>query len=150
MGNTFTRENVEAAFQSILAEFGADHLYERQVRPGDDPKSASCYYTVPEKHDGKYVPSCIVGHIIDKIDPDLLQIIGEQEDTYNTSCGADAVFSGTWGSWSDEEGNVSEDERTVIEDDNLLIIALSYAQDAQDDGKTWGQAYESFRAELSR
>ena len=142
MGNTLTRENVEAAFQSILAEFGADHLYERQSRTLGD--SNGCYYTLPTKHEGEYVPSCIVGQIIDRVDHAALQVIGELEAETNLSCGAYAVLDGVWSSWSDEDGNAPEEERQFTEDETL-IRALDRAQGVQDDRGTWGEAYEAYR-----
>lgn len=149
---TFTREAVTAAFEAIIAEYGADHTYEKQDR-GEDTPSGGCFYSLPEKDaEGNYEPACIVGVIIDRLDPALLQDIGRLEEEQNKSCGAPTLLFGMWYNWSDEDGNLPDEARILIDDetgDVTLANALSRAQSIQDVGGTWGEAFAEYRDYLA-
>jgi len=152
MEQTFTRESVTAAFEAIIAEFGADHRYTKQVRPDVSDPTMGCYYSLPEKtEEDTYAPACIVGQIVYRLDPDLFQVIGALESETGASCGAPSLLFGMWNSWSDEDGNMPEDMRVLIDDetgDVSLVNALSNAQSAQDRGRSWGEAFSVYREHL--
>lgn len=141
-----TIENVDQAFQQIIETHGHLHKYKKQNRTNG---VVGCYYTLPEKVEGKYVPSCIIGQIIDVISPEDLQTFGEQEELRGNSCGAASILDGSWISWSDEDGNVTPEAHSFVDPDteegSILITALEKAQGVQDIGETWGEAYRAFR-----
>lgn len=147
MEQTLTRESVAAAFEAIIAEFGADHRYESQSRDSSDP-TMGCYYTLPEKDaEGNYAPACIVGHIIARIEPDVFQTIGALEAETARSCGATTLLLGYWYNWADEDGNLPEDSHTFIDEDEgdmTLLNAIGKAQSRQDRRGTWGEAYAAY------
>jgi hypothetical protein len=147
MGNTLTRENVEAAFQSIFAQYGEDHTYEMEERNGD--RGQGCFYTFEQKVDDKYVPACIVGQIIDRVTPESLQPIGDLEAESVNSCSALDLLLGSWIGWADEDGNAPDDAHSFTDDEDLAS-ALDTAQSVQDNGGTWGAAYEAYRKALRR
>lgn len=146
--NSITRENVKAAFEQIIAQYGEDHTYTRQDRIGGFGVDVmGCFYTLPEKQDDAYVPACIIGQIVHIVVPEALQLIGELEEHYATSCGADSILDGSWSGWSDEDGNEPIQAWALAADDAAdehMIDALTRAQARQDAGGTWGEAYAEY------
>lgn len=153
MEQTFTREAVTAAFEAIIAEFGAHHTYPLQMREPYEPGVMGCYYSLPEKDaEGKYVPSCIVGHIVARIEPDVFQTMAALEAETGRSCGAPTLLLGYWYNWGDEDGNLPEDSYTFIDEDEgdvTLVNALGKAQSAQDKRRTWGEAFQEYKDYLA-
>lgn len=121
----FNRDNVLSTLASIVDEYGADHVYERA--------GAACYYS---NEDG--TPSCIVGHIIYRLEPDVFQQIHGWEwadGEYPDSC---AVFN-----LGDEGFELDYESEAEAE---FLIGALGQGQGAQDSGRAWGEAEDTIRA----
>lgn len=145
--SNFTRESVTAAFEQIIAQYGADHRYEKQFRSNAANKNMGCYYTLPRVSDEAFAPACIVGHLVYRLEPYTFGIIGALEEETGNSCGASTLLDGLWASWSDEDGNIPEDAHRLTED-WTLINAVSKAQSAQDGGGTWGEAYQVYREYL--
>lgn len=71
----FTKDAVIAALEEIVKEKGEDYVYPQAE------KFLPCVYAV----DGE--PSCIVGQVIAKIDPDLLKEVAEFEARTESSFG---------------------------------------------------------------
>lgn len=118
-----TVEQFTAAMEAAVAERGADYVYPAPVEKGhpDDYHNAAgtCMY---QTSDG--APACIIGVALSKIDPSLMPAYG---DTF----GASAVIHRL------TDGNSYE-----------LPEAAGAAQDAQDQGKTWGEALEAYKKSL--
>ncbi|UDL16294.1 hypothetical protein SEA_ZOOMAN_323 [Microbacterium phage Zooman] len=145
------RENVKAAFEQIIAQYGEDHEYQRVTREADAP-DMGCYYTAPKTDDSApYQPACIIGHVISIVMPETLKVLGELEDHHACSTGAGNLLDGTWFGFADEEGHVPDAAFTLVADemDEPLIAAVARAQSIQDDGGTWGEAYAAYRARLA-
>lgn len=113
----FTREEVTAAIEEAVAEKGNDYIY-----PNYD---YGCSYA-----DENGEPSCIVGHVVAKLDPEKFAAVVDLED-------------GPGGSWPVYRRSDYEFQKVVgfgdIFDDET-IRALSAAQSRQDKGDTWGEA----------
>ena len=133
MNDRFTRGTVRQAFLDILEERGRDHVYE-----GRDAEGNCRYFK-----DGE--PSCIVGHIVHRIDPELGRSIAALEDEWGHSeefvrlNQGDLIFN-------------TDDDRLAgyrcITQDLGLAEALEKAQGVQDRGGEWGEAYWEFDAVL--
>ena len=115
-----TRSVVLETLEEIVAENGEDYVYPLANT------AASCQYANP---DG--TPSCIVGHLIYKLDPSVLDDIRTSPGGYNI----DGVFS-------------LQDGFIKIKDDPSLLDALENLQNDQDMGKTWGVALDRFKVNL--
>ncbi len=127
---TFTREAVLKTLADIVDEYGADHVYEYS--------NSQCYYS-----DADGNPSCIVGHVIYRLDPETFARIYAWENGENgdygerTSCAVRSL-----GNEGFELGWESEREAASI------IDALGHGQATQDLGGTWGEAEDTVRAVL--
>lgn len=114
---TYTNEQVLTVARDIVAEFGEDYVY---------PNLADgCSYTNEEGS-----PSCIVGHIVSRLDPGAFSRIIELEtpsDEYTVR----AYFSWSALHMNDTVGTDFTESQQ---------IALSGAQKEQDTGNTWGEA----------
>lgn len=110
-----TVETVIKALEEVVAEKGEDYVYPNA--------GAECLYAI----DGE--PSCIVGHVIARLDPETFQQVVEFEDV-NGSFGAGKFGTGVdayvdyWGSYP------------AFGDNNVKKVLVS-AQIAQDAGYEW-------------
>ena len=148
MMELLNRENVDAAFKQIIEQYGADHKYVRQIERGD----IGCFYTQPQDDAGNYAPACIVGHIVSRLVPESMPIIGELETRLGSSTGAAALLDGSWHGFADQDGNTPEEafSRLEDEDDEVFVAAVALAQGIQDGGGTWGEAYQAYTQALGR
>ena len=105
-----TIENVTPVIKALVSEYGEDYIYKAEDR-GYPGSVVRCYY----QEDGK--PSCIVGHILDRMDV--------KYDPEWERRNASAILGG-----APEE----------------LRHALVGAQGLQDAGRTWGKALNEFLA----
>mgnify|MGYP003441213565 CR=1 FL=1 len=108
----FTLDDVLNATRKIVEEKGGDYRY--------DPEGHGCLYAA----DG--TPSCLVGHVINALDPEAFTILAGMEADRSMSMPAVELRDGDWLAedfWSDD-----------------AEVAMQAAQDAQDSGLTWGQA----------
>ena len=113
----FNRENVRQALEESIAEKGADYTY---------PRAGGCFYAL-NGH-----PSCIVGHVVNRIDPELFhKLIELDRDGGDTD----------WATMA---------ERLGLDGDPFLTDALAAAQEAQDRGRPWGVALDRFEEGLKR
>lgn len=112
---TFTYEDVMEAARKVVAEKGGEYLYrESRVR---------CKYAEP---DGS--PSCLVGHVIEKLDPQVFERLAGREEMHGNSEAAGALVQLGWlepDFWTDE-----------------AEAAMDRIQYAQDCGEPWGAAVE--------
>lgn len=119
---------VAETLTALVEEKGADYVYER---PAD---GSNCAYTTPEG-----APSCIVGHVIERLNPVAFKKIAKNEWEGDTGeDGAEYVYPQDVNAKSIELSyhvNLGFDDKTW----NLLEMAQHY----QDAGKPWGQAVES-------
>lgn len=127
---TYTRENVTKALEDAVALKGEDYVY-----PGSSHQQ--CYYSVQDEDLGT-VPSCIVGHVIAVLDPEGFEKVAAFESCTGDSKSARAVLD--YGSLEGVK---------TIQDDGL-VYALTCAQSVQDNGRTWGEALNSFRSALDK
>lgn len=107
----YTNAEVNAALRAALDEKGEDYVYD---------SSNGCRY---EKEGG---PSCLVGYVIHKLDPDAFQRVVEFENDHLMNKG-DNSFS-----------NVASSLRLPFDYDQRR--ALEMVQSAQDRGASWGRA----------
>lgn len=109
---TYTKEEVMTALREVVAEKGSEYVYPERV----------CRYA---KVTGE--PSCIVGHVIHKLDPEAFNKIAIAE----------------------AEGSATVDELVALEWipsdfwDSQAEDALCTAQLLQDMYRTWGEALAS-------
>ncbi len=123
---TLTVENVKATVEDLIEEFGADHVYEFPNRdPYDHTQNGVCVYQVEGK------PSCIVGHVVARLNPEFFQEIIKAGEGLN-STGSSGLF----------QAGLARDE----EDTEFFVRRL---QRYQDGGDTWGEAYRRALADLS-
>jgi hypothetical protein len=143
---TFTTNAVTQVLESLVEEKGRDYVYPPAA------ESIACYYS---EEDG--APSCIVGHVIAKLEPELFHALYVRERKAQLgSASADEVLK-----YPVEFGRAEDDfdDMTSIYDNpplddsnpkhNRLARALSVAQSIQDGGRTWGAALEGYRRVLA-
>ena len=134
----FTWDNVIAAMRKAVETKGEDYVY-RKARP-------SYSYTTP---DG--TPSCIVGHVLADVAPKTYDAIHKEENSTGSSQLFSLVAGGSY-THRDSEGNETpvcgEIHAPTPTETELLREALDAAQQVQDGGEPWGQAYDRFLAVL--
>lgn len=119
---TFTDEQVTEAIEKVVAERGGDYVYDSGR--GD----SGCFYSTT---DGK--PSCIVGYVINELNPEAFEKVAAKESKLGQSWGVTGAL------WAADGGmNVSEEVARALQD----------AQDAQDGCEPWGDALESYKRSL--
>lgn len=121
------RDIVSRTLAEIVADNGEDYVYPRAAI-GD--AFGSCVYAEDLEH-----PSCIVGHLIYRIDPDTFQQIAESDSANHE--GVSGIVS--------EYGDYNFG---TVDEDVSLLDALTNLQDQQDTGSTWGNALWSFNLYL--
>lgn len=110
-GKTFTLDEVLDAARAVVDEVGRDYIYD----------SRDCRYA---NDDGS--PSCLVGHVIHRLDPEAFAKIADREQGSLIGLMASALTGRGWlpvGFWTVEAAN-----------------AMQYAQWAQDLRQPWGLA----------
>lgn len=117
-----TEEQFTAAMEAAVAERGEDYVYPPQEEEG----FADDYHTIGgtclySDESGK--PLCIIGVALSKIDPALVPTHGSTE-------GASSLLS-------------------KMVDSFAVRVAAQNAQDAQDDGKPWGEALKQYKSVLT-
>ena len=100
---------------------------------------AECTYFEWEPGSTEATPVCVVGHLINRLEPSTFQVMTE----------ADVTSEG------EVAGVVIENLRQVgihlsFENDRDLIFALGVLQGEQDQGSTWAEAYKSFKTTLAQ
>lgn len=125
-------EEVRALIVRAIEEKGADYRYQMptQVDPETGDEWQDCVYVA----DGQ--PSCLVGHVLVMAGvpmPSILPYEGTSADA-------------TWGSLMD-----GTPPTTYVRGESSVVAqALWAAQQAQDNGKTWGEALEAFDKTVKR
>lgn len=135
-----TTEEVLKALDEAVAERGADYVYER-AEHGDQ-----CQYSL----DGQ--PSCIVGHVLAKLDPEKFQQVVEYEQTTGSSFPFYAFDRGDgrnlYGDLiASEEFEPGEPTYPTLEVDEKAAEILRIAQREQDGARPWGEAVEKAKKE---
>lgn len=110
---TYTNVEINAALKKALEAKGEDYVYEGW-------SDGACVYSLAAE------PSCIVGHVLHALDPEMFERVAEFEKDYNQS-GGDNTFS-----------NVVKRLNLPFEAEQHR--ALQNVQREQDDGRTWGHA----------
>lgn len=121
----FTKDDVLKTLKEVV-KGKEDYIYKRPERRAKHGGNA-CFYTTPEG-----APSCIVGYVIARLDPELLQEIKGYEDRNRQSF----PFS----PYTKVARNPLNKVKAEFEPD--AIILLQRAQTEQDAGNTWGEALE--------
>lgn len=122
----------------LVAEKGEDYVYP----PAVQSIYPTCTYTTAME-DGEYAPSCIVGHVIAELDPELFQELAKYELEEGSSLGVqELVHEGSPGY------DFQEDNPQLIVDDSTLAVALAMAQEIQDRGGTWANAVAAYQEVL--
>lgn len=132
-------EAVTKALEEAVAEKGEEYVYES---PLTDYYEGDCFYATPEG-----APSCIVGHVFAKLDPEGFQRLFHNEwDGYDPDRSDDDEDE-DWSSPTSMsvEGAVESLEEKPEEE---ATIALWLAQQAQDKGHSWGVAQKVYRTAL--
>lgn len=131
---TFTYEDVIEAAREVVAEKGASYSYEYPLVEYEDEEtgephmmeSPECLYAAP---DG--APSCIVGHVVAKLDAEAFEQLKRAEIRY----GAEVAGKLTKLEYLPEDFWDVEAE-----------TAMAYAQAKQDSGRPWGEALDAAEA----
>lgn len=110
---TYTNEQINAALSKALEAKGDDYVYENW-------QDGNCVYSVAQE------PSCIVGHVLHALDPEMFKRVAEfeadaSENRGDTSFGAVAL-------------------RLNLPFEREQRRALQNVQVEQDTGHTWGSA----------
>lgn len=110
---TFTLEDVLNAAREVVAEKGEDYVY-----PG--ASMGACVYSEADD-----TPSCLVGHVIYRLDPEAFLQVAEIEATEGTTAAGGLEEDGYLpeGFWDEEAQE-----------------AMVAAQASQDNGWPWGYA----------
>lgn len=136
------REALELLARAVK-EKGADYVYPN-VGNG-------CTYV----RDG--LPSCIVGHVVNYIDPEIIPVIGEWESNgveYKLDEGDNRIYpevthlaEGNFGDSSADELNEAliRDPDVSFQFSRQAVRVLRVAQLNQDNGCQWGDALDSAR-----
>ena len=126
----FTNEEVSAAVERAVALKGEDYVYKRVAQGGGYSAGPSCVYD-----NGDGTPSCIVGHVIADLEPDLFAKLGEWEH-------------------DKQRGSEGTAARTLFRTfpsrfTSAQIAALGAAQAHQDSTLPWGAARDHFKDTLA-
>lgn len=124
----FTKTAVIKAMEEIVAELGEDYVYPRAV------EYKSCVYA----EDGE--PSCFVGRVIAKLDPEKFQEIAEIEKKIGGSWSADD-FSGEYSVGYDEAKEVNI--YLKLDATKAGLVAMYAGQRKQDRRETYGVALKA-------
>ena len=121
MTTQITRENFTRAMREAVAERGAGFVYPEQgselAKQGWRSGGVTCVYALPSGE-----PGCLIGLALHKIDPELL------ESVRSSLVPAQQVL-----------------QHMLGVQDYALAYAAREAQEAQDSGKTWGEALAKFK-----
>ena len=117
---TFTLEDVLNAAREVVAERGEDYVYSNSLNEGG---SGKCVYA---NEDG--TPSCLVGHVIHRLDPNVFKNLAEKEFADDTTA-----------------AELLTVEEYVPTDfwEMEAEAAMNTAQAYQDDGLPWGTALKA-------
>lgn len=111
----FTADDVISAMRKVVERMGSEYVY-----PENEKRNGMCMYS----HDGR--PSCIVGYVINELDPAAFQQLAEAEQIARSGKEAEDLV---YALWLDADFWDRSGERVA-----------SDAQLAQDRGAPWGTA----------
>lgn len=122
----FTLETVLTVAREVVAEKGEDYVYPRSEKKSRNPVTSRIDEVCQYAYEGR--PSCLVGHVIYRLDPDAFSSVMESEAKYGPAAAAELVLEGILPEdfWDAEAEN-----------------AMQEAQVAQDKGATWGRALDT-------
>ena len=118
MTTVLTKNAVQEALDKAIAERGADYRY-------TDTHGDGCFYADWDEATKTPAPSCVVGFVVDAIDHATFEALARTEATEGTFSAPEIADYGL----------------AQFEDEDVQQ-ALAFAQEAQDEGLTWGQARE--------
>lgn len=110
----YENREINEAIKKALAEKGGDYVYERVIH--EKTGSGGCVYAVGD------APSCIVGHVLNALDPEMFKRVAE------------------WEQEAEDTGFRQAAVALELPFGRDQIHALSQAQVAQDDGYKWSAA----------
>lgn len=117
---------ISNALEEIVNEYGADYVYERPEKDEYGTTTGSCLY-VHHLKDGRYVPGCIIGHLLVRLGEISMESF---PGTRANGLTVTAFLNG----YSRE--NLRE-EFTV-----KARTLMTRVQEQQDAGDTWGKSLE--------
>lgn len=127
MTEVLTWERTVAALREIIGEYGEDFVYQGQS--GNQCTYRQRYY------DGTYgAPSCIVGHLVAKLYPEVFKKIGSRTGVSNHAP-AFALIK------SPNRNNDPYRNIPITAETHELAKAIRLLQKKQDNQKTWGVAF---------
>lgn len=119
---TYTNEQINAALKKALEDRGEDYVY-----PDDEKHNGGCMYATENG-----TPSCIVGYVLNELDPEKFAEVARwerDEDTADTAVGDAYLAVGL---------DLHRDQ----------VDALEAAQVKQDQGLPWGRAAVEYMRHL--
>lgn len=135
----FTKSAVLEALDEILAETGPDYVYPRAWQAGG---SGTCVYS------DNGVPSCIIGRVIAKLDPELFEQVKDVEESRGSSWSVSG-FNRSQEEYERDRANGWEKPTPVIEvEDADLIEWMRDIQSQQDQGYRYGRVIEIAKKEV--
>lgn len=112
----YRSDEVIAVLKELVEEYGADHVYSF--------RDAGCTYGEPRDHTQA---SCIVGHVLKRLEPDVFDLVVEAEAT--------AIMS-------EQVLDIESKWDIDLPFTPLALCVLSAAQKLQDATLTWGESVE--------
>jgi hypothetical protein len=141
---TLKTDAVTAALDAAIAAKGEDYHYKGMTPVTNRYLGATCVYA---EADGS--PSCIVGHVVAALEPELFRQMHEAEE--GEGFPVTELETGLAVTRYDEDDRPLQE--TVIErvkaDNEALYEALRVAQSLQDQGYSWGEAGEAYHRTIS-
>lgn len=126
----FSLKNVTRVIEEIVAE--------RPYYVYDNGYAGACTYS---NADG--TPSCLVGHVVYRIDPEFFKELAADEEWVIPGYGEPSYIAGVPD--TAENLNYPFDGEVVTEEEQELVrMALLLAQQSQDNGEEWNRALSKF------
>lgn len=135
---TITLEQAKKALHEAVEQKGADYVYQSP----DSYLEECAYSTTPDQGSA---PSCIVGHVIAKLDPETFAKIVETEWSFNEGDQDNEWGSSTpahWDVYTRSVGELTGEFPDLFADPDTVNL-MAQAQYYQDVGHTWGEAEEA-------
>jgi hypothetical protein len=139
-----TYDDAKRTLLELVEEKGADYVYKPPVVNGEE---TDCVYSTPPE--GEQHPSCIVGHVINKLDPEKFREIAANEWTLEHIPADPEYYIEEWDGWLPDAESVNGLAATYDDIfDERAERLLGKVQFRQDRKRTWGDAVKESIEEI--
>lgn len=129
MTKVLTRDEVVSTLRDIIREKGADFVYRTER-----PQGRQCMY----KNEG--APSCIVGHLVARLDPETFEAIDTLDGPSN--------FATSWSIIDHTQHGNTLPSAPLLAESHELAGAIRSLQAYQDNDMSWGQSFQAAFGEV--